>query len=160
MSARDEAVEMIRRICPSHLSADGYGQLLAEKFDAHRAEVVAERDTQFVAWLLKKASEYPTDPARQEKAADAIARLASKVARGAVRPNNLRTDFFQPGHGYTHRNGHDFLCVAVTSHPVTGQQLAMGWHVDQWGHCPAAVGINQWRHEYDGVEPPAGGEES
>lgn len=42
MSARDEAVEMIRRICPAHLSADEYGQILAEKFDAHRAEVLAK----------------------------------------------------------------------------------------------------------------------
>lgn len=42
MSARDEAVEMIRRICPPHLSADEYGQILAEKFDAHRVEILAE----------------------------------------------------------------------------------------------------------------------
>jgi hypothetical protein len=42
VSARDEAVEMIRRICPPHLSADEYGQILAEKFNAHRAEVTAE----------------------------------------------------------------------------------------------------------------------
>lgn len=42
MSARDEAVEMIRRICPPHLDADEYGQILAEKFDAHRAEVLAK----------------------------------------------------------------------------------------------------------------------
>lgn len=42
MSARDEAVDMIRRICPPHLSRDEYGQILAEKFDAHRAEVLAE----------------------------------------------------------------------------------------------------------------------
>lgn len=42
MSARDEAVEMIRRICPPHLDADEYGQILAEKFDAYRAEVLAE----------------------------------------------------------------------------------------------------------------------
>jgi hypothetical protein len=31
----------------------------------------------------------------------------------------------------------------------------MGWHVDSWGlHYPTTVGINQWRHEYDGVEAP------
>lgn len=33
---------MIRRICPPHLDADEYGQILAEKFDAHRAEVLAK----------------------------------------------------------------------------------------------------------------------
>lgn len=42
MSARDEAVEMIRRICPPHLDADEYGRILAEKFDAHTAEVRRE----------------------------------------------------------------------------------------------------------------------
>lgn len=42
MSARDEAVEMIRRICPAHLDRDQYGALLAEKFDAHRAAVLRE----------------------------------------------------------------------------------------------------------------------
>ncbi|MEH0417896.1 hypothetical protein [Streptomyces sp. B21-083] len=65
-------------------------------------------------------------------------------------------DFFQPGHGYTHRDGSDFRCVTVTAHPQTGERLAMGWHIDSWGlHYPATVGINQWRHEYDGVQPPA-----
>ncbi|MGJ5831360.1 hypothetical protein [Streptomyces ossamyceticus] len=42
MSARDEAVEMIRRICPPHLSRDEYGRILAEKFDTHRTEVLAK----------------------------------------------------------------------------------------------------------------------
>jgi hypothetical protein len=49
MSARDEAVEMIRRICPPHLSREEYGRILAEKFDTHRTEVLAEAD------LLPKA---------------------------------------------------------------------------------------------------------
>jgi hypothetical protein len=44
-----------------------------------------------VAWLIKKALEYPTASERQEKAPDAIARLASKVSRGAIRPDNLNT---------------------------------------------------------------------
>jgi hypothetical protein len=65
-------------------------------------------------------------------------------------------DFFQVGHGYTHRYGYDFLCVAITTHPVTGERLAIGWHSEHgaW-HRPVAVGINQWNHEYDGAEPPA-----
>ena len=117
--------------------------------DELTAEVVAEH-TQFVAWLLKRS--------REDEHGDVIARLASKVARGAVRPNNLRTDFFQPGHGYTHIDGHDFLCVTVTTHPVTGEQLAMGWRSEHdEGHRPAVRGIRQWRDEYDGVEPPGDG---
>jgi hypothetical protein len=119
--------------------------------DAHRSEVLAEADllpkANVVAWLVKKARE--DTPVWQ---------LASKVDRGAVRPDNLRMlppDFFEPGHSYTHRDGTDFHCVAVTAHPQTGERLAMGWHVDSWGlHYPATVGINQWRHEYDGVQPP------
>lgn len=64
-------------------------------------------------------------------------------------------EFFEPGHAYTHRNGTDFRCVAVTTHPQTGEQLAMGWHIDSWDlHYPTTVGINQWNHEYDGVEAP------
>lgn len=56
MNARDEAVEMIRRICPAHLSADEYGQILAEKFDAYRAEVLAEA----AEILGARAAQYPT----------------------------------------------------------------------------------------------------
>ncbi|MEW2071976.1 hypothetical protein [Streptomyces sp. NPDC007346] len=42
MSARNDAVEMIRRICPPHLDRDQYGRILAEKFATHRAEVLRE----------------------------------------------------------------------------------------------------------------------
>ncbi|MEU3851786.1 hypothetical protein [Streptomyces sp. NPDC029554] len=101
-----------------------------ERLRQQITEVVAERDTQFVAWLLKKAREYPTDPARQEKAADAIARLADKVARGALRPNNLHTDFFQPGRTYTHiddKTDWKFRVDMVTTHPEDGERTALGW---------------------------------
>lgn len=68
-------------------------------------------------------------------------------------------EFFQPGHAYTHRDGTDFKCVAVTTHPQTGERLAMGWHVDSWAlHYPATCGINQWNHEYDGVQAPPASE--
>lgn len=68
--------------------------------------------------------------------------------------------FFQPGHAYTHHDGHDFLCVAVSPHPVTGERLALGWRSEDgaW-HRPAVAGVNQWNHEYDGVEPPANTQE-
>lgn len=109
-----------------------------------------------VAWLTKKAREFRANG--QPVQADTASLLASKVARGAVRPNNMQMlppDFFEPDHAYTHRNGTDFHCVAVTTHPQTGELIAMGWHVDSWGlHYPTTVGINQWRHEYDGVAPP------
>ena len=137
-----------------------------DALDAYRAEVVAERDATIVTWLVKKAREFRSMGGRMRAAqADAVAAMASKLERGAVRPDNLRmlpADFFKPGHGYTHLDGHDFHCVAVTTHPVTGEQLAMGWRSEHGdGHRPRVCGINQWRHEYDGVEPPAAsGEES
>lgn len=126
------------------LNADAEEKPTAE---APTAELLPKADV--VAWLVKKS--------REEKSWDAAV-LASKVARGAVRPNNLRMppDFFEPGHSYTHRNSETFHCVAVTDHPQTGERLAMGWHIDSWGlHYPTTVGINQWNHEYDGVQPPA-----
>lgn len=87
MSARDEAVEMIRRICPAHLSADEYGRILAEKFDTHRTEVLAE----VTAWLVKKAREFHASSRKREREqGDTCAVLASKIARGAVHPDNLR----------------------------------------------------------------------
>lgn len=85
MSARDEAVEIIRRICPPHLDADEYGRILAEKFDTHRAEVLAEAKTETVGWLVKKAVEHRAQGPQYAKQADVISRLASKVDRGAVR---------------------------------------------------------------------------
>lgn len=128
-------------------------------------EVVAERDTQFVAWLLKKAREYPTDPARQENAADAIARLADKVARGAVRPNNLRTDFFQPGRTYTHvDDGTDweFRVDTVTTHPEDGERTALGWRYFEGKWEPYAYGEDDYDiHLCVGLaEVTEGGEES
>jgi hypothetical protein len=92
------------------------------------------------------------------EAADVVRKLtgAGQTGAGATQP----ADFFQPGHGYTHRSyGNDFHCVTVTTHPITGERLAMGWLSEhgEW-HRPTVVGINQWNHEYDGVEPPTGGD--
>ncbi|MFJ6215090.1 hypothetical protein ACIQGZ_17400 [Streptomyces sp. NPDC092296] len=55
--------------------------------DAH-----AERDTQIIAWLLKKACEYDHRSGGDYRIAAGVARtFASKIRRGAVRPDNLRT---------------------------------------------------------------------
>lgn len=63
-------------------------------------------------------------------------------------------DFFQPGHGYTHRDGTDFLTVAVTTHPNTGERRALGWIVRNGWHNIAALDPDDWT-QYDGYEPPA-----
>lgn len=71
MNARDEAVEMIRRICPPHLSADEYGQILTEKFDAHRAEVLNEGADEIVAandrllWATQPGMHWAADLLRE-----------------------------------------------------------------------------------------------
>ncbi|WP_411140287.1 hypothetical protein [Streptomyces sp. x-80] len=50
------------------------------------AAIVAERDAQIIAWLLKKAREYRSTGSQQHQVqADAIERMASKIQRGAVR---------------------------------------------------------------------------
>jgi hypothetical protein len=90
---------------------------------------------------------------------DRVTEAVTPLVTGSPAPT-ADTDFFQPGHAYTHRNGSDFKCVAVTTHPQTGERLAMGWHIDGWGlHYPTAVGVNQWNHEYDGVQPPTSTED-
>ncbi|MDL5205074.1 hypothetical protein [Streptomyces sp. ALI-76-A] len=122
MSARDEAVEMIRRICPAHLSADEYGRILAEKFDTHRAEVLAEEGlllkADVVAWLVKKAREETP-----------VWQLASKADRGAIRPDNLRmlpATFFEVDRNYTSGTW-QFRCEAISASPTTGEPRALGW---------------------------------
>lgn len=42
MSARDEAIEMIRRICTPHLSAEFYGGILSKQFDAYAHELAEQ----------------------------------------------------------------------------------------------------------------------
>lgn len=39
-----------------------------------------------IAWLGKKAREYQADRSNRDSAADAIARMADKISRGAIRP--------------------------------------------------------------------------
>lgn len=97
----------------------------ARRLNAYRDEVLAEADllpkADVVAWLTKKARE--NTPVWQ---------LASKVDRGAVRPNNLRMlppDFFEPDHTYTASRHADiaFDCLAVSVDPGTGERVAVGW---------------------------------
>lgn len=141
MNARDEAVEMIRRICPAHLSADEYGRILAEKFDTHRAEALTEAKSEVVGWLVKKAREHRAQGRQYAKQADVIGKLASKVDRGAVRiflnaaaePNTR--GFFQQGHTYTrehHGQPITFVVTAVSTSPDGQRTIAHGWRSDPY----------------------------
>ncbi|MFC8424004.1 hypothetical protein ACFUN7_24520 [Streptomyces sp. NPDC057236] len=111
-----------------------------ELLDAYRAGVLAEVST----WLVKKAREFRAMGGETRAAqADAVAAMASKVDRGAVRANNLRmlpADFFESGHTYTHvDDGTDwkFRVDTVTTHPEDGERTALGWRHfwGQWEAC-------------------------
>ncbi|HSE05919.1 MAG TPA: hypothetical protein VLK35_17355 [Methylomirabilota bacterium] len=98
--------------------------------DAYRAEILAEAKIEVVAWLVKKAREERAGSTRHDKVrADVIAVLASKVERGAIRPNNLRmlpASFFEPGRSYVSGTW-QFRCEAITPSPGTGEIRALGW---------------------------------
>lgn len=51
-----------------------------------RAEVIAERDAQIIAWLRKKAAEEGTRNKSARVRATVLYRIAGKLSRGAVRP--------------------------------------------------------------------------
>lgn len=96
--------------------------------DAYRIGVL----TEVTAWLVKKARVFRSAGGSVRAAqADAIAALASKVGRGAVRANNLQAlpaDFYEVGHTYEYAPLRLlFRCDAVGAHPVTGEPSAVGW---------------------------------
>ncbi|THA82774.1 hypothetical protein [Streptomyces sp. A0592] len=57
------------------------------ELEAERGAIVAGRDAQIIAWLGKKAGEYGTSNAEKRAKAEAVARTADKLSRGAVRPD-------------------------------------------------------------------------
>ncbi|MET7944228.1 hypothetical protein [Streptomyces sp. NPDC005302] len=145
MSARDVLETNIDPAVP-----DGGGASI----DAYRAEVLAEADllpkADVVTWLVKKAREIPRGNKIGRAQGDVIAVMASKVARGAVRPDNLRMlppDFFEPGHTYS-AGPWDFNCAAVTTHPETGERVALGW---------TRINGGAWTtYSHEGAEWPCG----
>lgn len=149
----------------------------------HHAEVVAERDAEIMRWLGKKAREYRATGRKADRArADLITVLASKISRGAVRPNNVLLPagvgplFFEPGRTYTHTgDGTDwrFRVDSITTHPEDGARTALGWRhfrgvwepyaydEDDW-ELHQAVGITEAEQapasqHYDKVPDPADG---
>lgn len=134
----------------------------------HDAHVRAERDAMTVAWLVKKAREFRAAGGQERAAqADAVAAMASKIERGAVRANNLRmlaADFYEPGHTYTEPDGSTdwrFRCDTVTTHPEHGGRTALGWRHFQgeWTEC--AYGEDDWKvHLFGGVTDVTEGRES
>ncbi|MER5750687.1 hypothetical protein [Streptomyces sp. NPDC002088] len=138
-----------RRKLIAALSEDSYGGIAtladvdhAEHLvNAHAAEVIAERDAEIMRWLGKKAREYRATGSKQHALqADAVELMASKISRGAVRPDNTLLPagvaplFFEPGRTYTENapfrapeDRPNFQCVAVAIHPTTGNRRALGF---------------------------------
>jgi hypothetical protein len=150
MNARQRIADLLWWSVPSGTDEEAKAGA-AELLDAYRAEVVAERDAMTVAWLVKKAREFRAMGGRERAAqADAVAAMASKLERGAVRPDNLRTlpaDFFEPGHTYAAaETGPDwkFRVDTVTTHPEDGERTALGWRYFDGEWEPYAYYEDDW----------------
>lgn len=104
------------------------------RLDAHRTEVLAE----VTAWLVKKAREFHASSRKQEREqGDTCAVLASQIARGAVRANNLRmlpiAGFFEVDHTYErehHGRTITFLVRCIDTAPDADYPTAFGWRSD------------------------------
>jgi len=100
---------------------------------AHRTEVLAE----VTAWLVKKAREFHVSSRKREREqGDTCAVLASKIARGAVRSNNLRmlpdAGFFEVDRTYQreHRGAAiTFKVEAISTSPDGRLTVAHGWRL-------------------------------
>jgi hypothetical protein len=106
------------------------------------------------AWLVKKAREFRAEGTREGRAqADTVAVIASKISRGAVRPNNLRMlpdpGFFEVDRNYT-SGTREFRCEAISPSPGTGERRALGWMYgpahDIHGWYPTALDPDDWTH--------------
>jgi hypothetical protein len=104
--------------------------------EAHRTEVLAEVTT----WLIKKAREFHASRRKQEREqGDTCAVLASKIARGAIRPDNQRmlpnAGFFEVDHTYQftdtsptlHVTTWTFKVDSISTPPGGGRPVAFGW---------------------------------
>lgn len=81
VSTRDDILAGLRQLDDSQP-----GDMTPEELlDAYRAEVIAERDAQIIAWLCKKAGEYGVSNRENRAKAEAVGRMADKLSRGAVR---------------------------------------------------------------------------
>ncbi|MGW0837093.1 hypothetical protein [Streptomyces prunicolor] len=104
--------------------------------NSHREEVLAEVTT----WLIKKAREFHAASRKAERMqGDTCAILASKIARGAVRPDNLRmlsqAGFFEVDHTYQREHHGDtihFLVECVSTSPDGRYRVAHGWRNRSW----------------------------
>lgn len=111
---------------------------LAEHDGRVRTAALAEVTT----WLIKKAREFHASSRKREREqGDTCAVLASKIARGAVRPDNLRmlpdAGFFEVDRTYRrehHGQPITFTVTAISTSPDGRLTVAHGWRTgaDGW----------------------------
>nr|WP_187279174.1 hypothetical protein [Streptomyces lavendulae] len=139
---------------------DDARKFLAEH-DAHvRAEVLREAEAKAREVVARLWSDGTTQKQTDRAGgARAVEWEIGLMASGNDEPA-LASDFFQPGHAYTRRDGSTFRCVAVTTHPDSGWRVAIGWHTDTAGYTFVDFrNVDHWNHEYDGVKAPTEGGE-
>lgn len=137
-----------RRKLIAELSEDSLGGIAtlqdverAERLvDAHRAEVLAEAETEIAAAIDRNRAEHPDSESMMTRRLGM--RAAERVVRGmredAEKSSPTEADatpaFFEPGHTYTDGNGYRapelttiFRVEHVTRHPDRGHLRAIGW---------------------------------
>jgi hypothetical protein len=78
-------VSLLAEVDRLRLSTAGLHARITE-LEVARTAAAADRDTQIIAWLEKKAGEYGTSNRENRAKAEAVSRMADKLSRGAVRP--------------------------------------------------------------------------
>ncbi|MBM7088085.1 hypothetical protein JTP67_05865 [Streptomyces sp. S12] len=120
------------------------------ELEARLAEHDRPVDEDPIAYALtEQADTVPAEDDVTPQVAKLRALLAGQATDGS--------DFFQPGHAYTHRPGADttggprlrFYCESVTTDRDTGQPVARGWggrrYGDRWTSVQQARGLEDWQ---------------
>ncbi|MFF7130044.1 hypothetical protein [Streptomyces sp. NPDC008240] len=172
MSARDTILLALTRYYQPNTDPRGTAMQVLDGYDAaRRTELLSERTdvrdrmlsdahaaghaealANVTKWLIKKAREFHVSSRKREREqGDTCAVLASKIARGAVRPNNLlmlpNAGFFEHGRTYE-REGRTFQCIAIEAFPLSGELRAIGWYATSSGGWPSveALDPDDWKH--------------
>ncbi|MGW3144894.1 hypothetical protein ACWDG1_09470 [Streptomyces sp. NPDC001177] len=124
-----------------------------ELLDQVEADARAKALAEVTMWLVKKAREFRAIGTRKaESQANAVSSMASKISRGAVRPNNLRMlpepGFFEAERTYRSSRCGDFQfrCLAIEAQPETSEVRAVGWrYVGRTGKWTLTdLGADDW----------------
>lgn len=148
MRAVERAEAIVLALRHDGLTEDEARASLAEHDAGIRDDVLAE----VTAWLVKKAREFRAGGRKADRAqADTVAVMASKIARGAVHPDNVLRlpdpGFFEADRTYR-SNGWLFRVLSLDVHPHSGDLHAVGWalnpRTDRW--APASLARFDWEH--------------